>query len=45
ANLWGIWLKEWKGVSRKTIVVLLAGLLVLVFSTKLPELLKRATAP
>ncbi|MDR3296758.1 MAG: L-rhamnose/proton symporter RhaT [Prevotellaceae bacterium] len=45
ANLWGIWLKEWKGVSRKTIVVLLAGLLVLVFSTMLPELLNRATAP
>jgi L-rhamnose-H+ transport protein len=39
ANLWGIWLKEWKGVSRTTIVALVIGLLVLVFSTMLPELL------
>jgi L-rhamnose-H+ transport protein len=43
SNLWGIWLKEWKGVSRKTIVVLLVGLLVLILSTMLPELLKHAT--
>lgn len=44
ANLWGIWLKEWKGVSRKTIVVLVIGLLVLVFSTLLPKLLEMAMA-
>ncbi|MDR2937535.1 MAG: L-rhamnose/proton symporter RhaT [Prevotellaceae bacterium] len=41
ANFWGIWLKEWKGVSRKTIIVLVAGLLVLVLSTLLPEILNR----
>jgi len=40
SNLWGIWLKEWKGVSRQTIIVLVAGLLVLVFSTLLPKLLE-----
>ena len=39
SNVWGIILKEWKGVSRKTVAVLLAGLAVLVFSTFLPQLL------
>ena len=39
SNVWGIILKEWKGVGRKTVVVLLCGLLVLVFSTFLPQLL------
>jgi L-rhamnose-H+ transport protein len=33
SNLWGIWLKEWKGASRKTIVFLVIGLVVLVLST------------
>ena len=42
SNLWGIWLKEWKGVSRQTIIVLVAGLLVLVISTLLPKLLEMA---
>ncbi|MBQ9477604.1 MAG: rhamnose/proton symporter RhaT [Bacteroidales bacterium] len=41
SNVWGIILKEWKGVSRKTIVVLLCGLAVLIFSIFLPELLAR----
>ncbi len=40
SNVWGIILKEWKGCSKKTIVVLVAGLAILVFSSFLPELLK-----
>ncbi len=40
SNVWGIILKEWKGCSRKTIAVLVAGLVLLVVSTFLPELLK-----
>ena len=39
SNVWGILLKEWKGLSKKTIAVLVAGLAVLVFSTFLPQLL------
>lgn len=39
SNVWGIVLKEWKGVSAKTIIVLVCGLAVLVFSTFLPQLL------
>ncbi len=39
SNLWGIFLKEWKGVSRITIAVLLFGLAVLVFSCFLPQLI------
>ncbi len=39
SNVWGIILKEWKGCSRKTVVVLLCGLAVLIFSTFLPQLL------
>ncbi len=39
SNVWGIILKEWKGVSKKNIVVLVAGLAVLIFSTFLPELI------
>ena len=41
SNVWGIILKEWKGLSKKTVVVLLIGLAVLVFSTFLPQLLQR----
>ncbi|MBO5771716.1 MAG: rhamnose/proton symporter RhaT, partial [Alistipes sp.] len=40
ANLWGIILKEWKGCSKKTIAVLILGIVVLVLSSFLPELLK-----
>ncbi len=40
SNVWGIILKEWKGCSRKTIAVLTVGLLILVFSSFLPELLE-----
>lgn len=39
SNVWGIILKEWKGVSRKTVIVLVAGLAVLVFSTFLPQII------
>ena len=40
SNVWGIILKEWKGCSRKTVVVLVAGIAVLILSSFLPELLK-----
>lgn len=40
SNVWGIILKEWKGCSRKTIIVLLAGIAVLVISSFMPEILK-----
>ncbi|MEN8202310.1 MAG: L-rhamnose/proton symporter RhaT [Bacteroidota bacterium] len=33
SNIWGLFLKEWKGVSRKTIVILLTGILILILST------------
>ena len=39
SNVWGIILKEWKGVSKKTIAVLVIGLIVLVASTFLPQLI------
>ena len=39
SNVWGIILKEWKGVSKKTVTVLLIGLAVLIFSTFLPQLM------
>jgi L-rhamnose-H+ transport protein len=33
SNIWGILLKEWKGVQRKTIIVLISGILILILST------------
>ena len=39
SNVWGILLKEWKGCSRKTIIVLVIGLIILSFSSFLPQLL------
>ena len=39
SNLWGIILKEWKGCSPRTIQVLVVGILVLIFSTFVPQLL------
>jgi L-rhamnose-H+ transport protein len=33
SNIWGIILKEWKGVNRTTIIVLVTGILILVLST------------
>ncbi len=40
SNVWGIVLKEWKGCSKKTIAVLVIGIVVLIASTFIPELLK-----
>lgn len=40
SNVWGIILKEWKGCSQKTIAVLVAGIIILVVSSFLPQLLK-----
>ncbi|MBO7343968.1 MAG: rhamnose/proton symporter RhaT, partial [Alistipes sp.] len=40
SNVWGIILKEWKGCSKRTIAVLIAGLAVLIISSFLPEILK-----
>lgn len=40
SNVWGIILKEWKGCSKKTIAVLVAGILILILSSFLPEILK-----
>lgn len=33
SNLWGLYFKEWKGVEKNTLKILLSGLLTLVFST------------
>ncbi len=38
SNVWGIILKEWKGSGRKTAVVLVCGLMLLVFSLIFPNL-------
>lgn len=40
SNVWGIILKEWKGCSAKSIWVLVLGLIVLIVSSFLPQLLK-----
>lgn len=40
SNVWGIILKEWKGCSRKTIIVLIAGIAILIVSSFLPEFMK-----
>lgn len=42
SNVWGILLHEWRGCSRKTIAVLIAGLVILVVSTFIPQLLASA---
>ena len=39
SNVWGIILKEWKGCDSKTITVLVCGIIVLIFSTFVPQLL------
>ena len=38
SNVWGIILKEWKGAGNKTLVVLFAGMLILIFSLVFPNL-------
>lgn len=39
SNVWGIILKEWKGCTRQTIAVLVAGLVILIVSSFLPQLI------
>lgn len=39
SNLWGIILKEWKGTTAVTRLVLVAGIIILIVSTFLPQLL------
>ncbi len=39
SNVWGILLHEWRGCSRKTIAVLIAGIVVLVVSSFVPQFL------
>lgn len=39
SNVWGIILKEWKGCSQKTITVLIIGILVLIASSFIPQLI------
>lgn len=39
SNVWGILLKEWKGAGSKTIAVLALGMMILIFSLILPNLL------
>ena len=39
SNVWGIILKEWKGCSGKTAAVLIIGIIVLIISSFLPELI------
>lgn len=39
SNVWGIILKEWKGCSPKTIAVLITGIIVLIISSFLPQLI------
>ena len=39
SNVWGIILKEWKGCSKKTITVLIIGLIVLIISSCLPQMI------
>lgn len=38
SNVWGILLREWHGVSRKTVAVLVCGLALLIFSLVFPNL-------
>jgi len=38
SNIWGIILSEWKGVSTKTIIVLVTGIIVLILSAFIVKL-------
>ncbi|MCL2026969.1 MAG: L-rhamnose/proton symporter RhaT [Bacteroidales bacterium] len=40
SNFWGIMLKEWKGAGQTTIIVLVCGLALLVFSIIFPQLMR-----
>ena len=39
SNIWGIILDEWKGCSKKTIAVLVVGIVVLIISSFLPQMI------
>lgn len=39
SNVWGIILKEWKGCSRATIAVLVTGIIILIISSFLPQII------
>ncbi|MCE5330570.1 MAG: L-rhamnose/proton symporter RhaT [Bacteroidales bacterium] len=39
SNVWGIILNEWKGASKKTIAVLVAGMCILIISLIIPNIL------
>lgn len=39
SNVWGILLKEWKNCTTKSIVVLIVGLVILILSSFLPQLI------
>ena len=39
SNVWGIVLKEWKGCSRATIAVLITGIVILIVSSFLPQII------
>ncbi|MCM1313557.1 MAG: rhamnose/proton symporter RhaT [Bacteroides sp.] len=39
SNVWGIILNEWKGCSRKTVAVLVIGIIILIISSFLPQML------
>ena len=38
SNVWGILLKEWKGVTNKTIAVLVLGMCILIISLVIPNI-------
>jgi len=38
SNIWGIFLNEWKGVQKKTFIVLIIGIVVLILSTFIVKL-------
>ncbi len=37
SNVWGIILREWKGCSKRTIAVLVAGIIILIISSFIPQ--------
>lgn len=39
SNVWGVILNEWRGVTKNTIIVLISGILLLIFSLILPNIL------
>ncbi len=39
SNVWGIILREWKGVSKMTIAILITGLIILIISSFIPQLI------